>query len=407
MGDFVRFVTSHFLFTPINATQPIRRCDSAMCALVHWTRQVQALASRISMHSGESTSVHIFSTCMNTALATLLSTTGAEARVKVHASHSKALMRAVSKMRAFAIDRHGCSGRPLTTRDTPGSDNCEWARPGVLMLLRWQIMNMADARLVVYLDLDVEVLPRWSLLLLPPHSSARRVVPSNRSTSDVRVDQAAKDWLSLLRCAEHSNQSLWSYPDHSSPVNGALLVVRPNVKIYLEGVAVLQGAIRWAPFNYSHGWERIGRPHSVVPPTDHVWQRRRGHSALVDGNTWDFVGGSVDQGFVYYMMRVRHTLGVDIRLSECAAAPQEPLTVFHHYGGVHPMRRCPSPSSVSSPTALQRVEPFPYGELRRTRAPEPSHPAFCFHWQLREATSLTTSSSVGRRTMQKAAAMHG
>lgn len=45
---------------------------------------------------------------------------------------------------------------------------------------------------------------------------------------------------------------------------------------------------------------------------------------------------AADQGFLYYMLRVRHQLGADIRLSECARASpagSQP-SYYYHYGSV-------------------------------------------------------------------------
>ena len=319
-------MTSHFLFVEGNGSQH-SACDSAIiCPLVQWARQAQALASRLGELSGERSSVHVFSPCFEPALADALSSTGDGAPVVVHANHARELQRPVEAMRQHAL-RSGCTGRSLTTHDPPGPDSCDWSRVNVFMILRWQIMSMADARLVVYLDLDVDVLPRWPLLLLLPEGRKQR------SLNDTLVEQAARDWLLLLRCANRSRYSLFSYPDHSSPVNGALLIVKPDASLYREGVAVLRGALSWAPFNGSTGWQTVGRPSKVVPQTDHVWRRKHGHSSIVDGDTWDFVGGAVDQGFFFYMLRVRRPLGVDIRLSECAAdSTHVPPTSYYHYG---------------------------------------------------------------------------
>ena len=194
--DWVRFVTSHFLHTPVNSTRPT--CDAPMCGIVHWTRQVQALASQMSILSGERTSVHVFSPCVDSSLAAALSSTGGGSRVQVHAKHANELVRSVQAMHKLTTQRFHCSGLPLTKNEPPGTDNCDWARPNVFMLLRWEIMSMTDARVVVYLDLDVEVLPRWSLLLLQTDAGTR--LERRHSFDDAPLAQVAKDWLELLRC---------------------------------------------------------------------------------------------------------------------------------------------------------------------------------------------------------------
>jgi len=65
-----------------------------------------------------------------------------------------------------------------------------------------------------------------------------------------------------------------------------------------------------------------------------VWWRRRRNTHVVDEDTWDFVGGKTDQGFVYYMTRVRHRVGSDVRLSSCAreSPPGVEPSYYYHYG---------------------------------------------------------------------------
>ncbi len=81
----------------------------------------------------------------------------------------------------------------------------------------------------------------------------------------------------------------------------------------------------------THGWDGVGRPSDVVPRDDHVWMRRRGHTRIVDDDDWGFVGNDKDQGLLFYLLRVRHRLGADIRLTPCA---RDSSTKYYHYGSV-------------------------------------------------------------------------
>ena len=74
-------------------------------------------------------------------------------------------------------------------------------------------MALTHARLAVYLDLDVEVLPSWSLRLQPAAVGAAGV--------EAEAHKTTEDWLHLLRCTDTNRWALLSLPDHSSPVNGA------------------------------------------------------------------------------------------------------------------------------------------------------------------------------------------
>uniref|UniRef100_A0A7S2GPR6 Uncharacterized protein n=1 Tax=Haptolina brevifila TaxID=156173 RepID=A0A7S2GPR6_9EUKA len=137
-------------------------------------------------------------------------------------------------------------------------------------------------------------------------------------------DGVVRDWHTLIRCLARSHYALLSYPDHSSPVHGGLLFVQPNSTLYHEGLQVLERSARGPPLNRSLGWAQAGPVHAAVPPNDHVWMRRRGHTHVVDEGNWDFVGGEVDQGFLFYMTRVRHRLGTDQRLTRCSSPPALP-----------------------------------------------------------------------------------
>lgn len=70
------------------------------------------------------------------------------------------------------------------------------------------------------------------------------------------------------------------------------------MRLYRDGLELLRRTVQGGALNHSLGWDRIGPPHAAVPPTDHVWYRRRGHTHLVDEGDWGFVGGEVDQGFM-------------------------------------------------------------------------------------------------------------
>ncbi|KAL1526534.1 hypothetical protein AB1Y20_015243 [Prymnesium parvum] len=311
--EAVAFVTSQYLRQAVSHDQsaaPRRsECNAFNCALFQWAVQVQAVATRVQRpHSPAS--VHIFSACFSSTLAETMSRcherTRCPARVRVHSHHARELVQAVDAMQAHAQAHKPCCP--------------EWEAQAVRMLLRWEVFAMTMAQVAVYLDLDTEILPLWSQMLV---QRKEEYWPRGcNSTWDERLDEAAvqlvaQDWSHLISCAasETTNPYLMlSFPDHSSPVNGAVLIVRPNMSIYLEGIDVLRRATMFTPFNTSLGWEHVGRPSEVIPPTDHVWWRRRRHTHVVDENNWDFVGGRTDQGFFFYMLRVRHRLGGDLRM---------------------------------------------------------------------------------------------
>ena len=327
MRDYVAFVASQFVRSvppaPPSAPMDGSLCSTRVCAIVAWARQVHAVASMVRRRTGMPSSVHLFSPCVHEDLAKLLSVGDHLCKVIVHHRHHAALQRAVEALHEIAVNRRCCS---------------QWASSSVFMLLRWEAMNMEQsARMVVYLDLDVEILPRWPALL-----TTLGLSQAPRRRDDESIKRVGHEWHQLIACALRSRYSLLSYPDHSSPVHGGLLILRPNVTLFREGLALLRRTAAQGGFNSSAGWDNLGPPRDVVPASDHVWHRQHGHSRIVDANDWAFVGGEVDQGFIFHMLRVRHRLGADIRITECASPhprvlssnSAKPTANLFHFGAV-------------------------------------------------------------------------
>lgn len=117
-------------------------------------------------------------------------------------------------------------------------------------------------------------------------------------------------------------------------MNAAVMLFRPNLTVYNEGLRVLGSAVG-TPFDPTLGWLGTGRPVDILPAEDHAWRRRQ--MTMLDRNSWEFVGASIDQGFFFYMMRVKHQnpqLGADLRLSSCARQITDGghTTSFSHSG---------------------------------------------------------------------------
>ena len=330
--DLVAFVTSHFLVDKgsLQASEDAWRsppkCASYGCALIQWARQAHAIASQVRRLSGEAASVHMFTPCLHPSIGTALSADDALVRVVVHRHYHGGLQRAISSLHEYAEKARCCH---------------EWRGKAVYMMLRWVIFAMErEARVAVYLDLDVEIMPRLSALLAE--------MPGATRDSDDLVTATGRDWAALVSCFDRSRQfALLSYPDHSSPVHGAVLIARPNMTLFKDGIALIRRTGAAGPFNLTLGWDSVGPPHEVVSHDDHIWRRRRGHTHLLDKDNWDFVNADTDQGFVFHMLRVRHKLGGDLRLTECAedepgarrswpkrAPPSSPETFWFHYGAM-------------------------------------------------------------------------
>ena len=127
--------------------------------------------------------------------------------------------------------------------------------------------------------------------------------------------KALAHWLWLLRCFRSQNHSLFSISDHSAPVHGGYFLLKPNVTLHDEGIAVLRRAARGA-FNVRDGWDLVGRPRQAVPRSDPAWEIVRHRSMeMFSRNDHSYVCGSSDQGFFFHMYRIRHRMGADMRFA--------------------------------------------------------------------------------------------
>lgn len=110
-------------------------------------------------------------------------------------------------------------------------------------------------------------------------------------------------------------------PDVYSPMNGGFMMLKPSRALYLEGLDVL----RQCKFNTTHGWGLGGvAPESApgfrggpVPMSGFLRKRR----------PWDFGGAGTEQGFLFYMLWIRHRAG------EYGARSRATLPLARHWWG--------------------------------------------------------------------------
>lgn len=144
-------------------------------------------------------------------------------------------------------------------------------------LYKWECMGLVRSRLVVFLDLDIDIIPS---LAWEPRGST--------------LATWGGEWQQLLICAAARGEHLLSFPDFSSPVNAGLMLLRPNTTLYREGLRVLLRSAKRA-FKHTSGWEEVGRPSAVLSSSDDAWRRRAGHMSALDKDDWGFVGADIDQ----------------------------------------------------------------------------------------------------------------
>ena len=191
-------------------------------------------------------------------------------------------------------------------------------------LLKWQLMSLTEFDWVLFTDMDVDVMP----LSLSPHGNAA----------------IAGDWDRTLREAQRAESiRLVVNADWSSPVNTGVMLLRPSLDIYLDGIEVLN-----APFDTSKGWNMSGSPAQLLGSTrllhmDGTQMLYRGQPAKIDHAQWDFVGADIDQGFFTYMLLARHPFARYARpprLVRNADGTLEQHVFHHHWGpGLKPWQR--------------------------------------------------------------------
>jgi hypothetical protein len=212
------------------------------------------------------------------------------------------------------------------------------------LVLKWQAFALTAYDLVLMADLDVDVMPidrndparlaaRW-IERLPLLLQPRR-----RHRVDGVVTGAG---LRALGAA-----------DRESPLNMGFLLLRPSRWLYADGLRMLEQC----PCNRSHGWGLVGPPASLKvaprylspeqngstsrrPQLNIRWRRPGVRDAMCfecatpvirrtrafRENTWAYVAGAEDQGFFYWMLFLRHELGV-------YSNPRNIEHKMHHYWG--------------------------------------------------------------------------
>jgi hypothetical protein len=246
---------------------------TSQCHLTYWADRTSRLAAIL----GEATSCEVALDIFTSAKARFPGTerTSSGVVIRTHAQLPAVLER--------------------TQRYVPLEHYPSTQRKGLLQtLLKWVAVGIDDAEFAVMLDFDMSAL-----------------------TQGVSPEAVAADWTAVFGLMRARGLRLLSARDHSSPINAGLMIIRPSAAIFAKGVELL-GRAR-SSFNLTHGWDLCGRPRDVVPRSDPVW-RSGGSNPLLLRNDWRFVGSSIDQGFFFHMLRVRHVLGDELPLLFAKAA---------------------------------------------------------------------------------------
>lgn len=246
-------------------------------------------------------------------------------RVQIHAHHDARFVALLQRIRHMVTN--------ASNSRHPSEWPRQWRNDYLMNLLRWTLVRCTHAELVISLDVDTDPFP-----LLARSASASAAMRSKQRKIE---DDWSAHWVALLRCAaSQSSYSIFSKFDGSAAVNTGFLIIKPNITLYEEGLGVLQQA---ELFNKTHGWDAVGRPSVVTPPSDHAWsvlQRKRIEAYTNDD--WQFASAETDQGFFWYLFRIRHQLGADLDvLPACKRRAllgrrRAHATLGHYCGGIKP-----------------------------------------------------------------------
>ena len=104
----------------------------------------------------------------------------------------------------------------------------------------------------------------------------------------------ATAWTRGYEAFLRSRMHLLALRDPHIAINTGTMLLRPSASIHALGVATL----RARRFNFTHGFDLIGRPRSVLPleSVARADVKRLRDSRMFRMNTWDVVCGDADQG---------------------------------------------------------------------------------------------------------------
>jgi len=149
---------------------------------------------------------------------------------------------------------------------------------------KWQLLALVEYRAILLTDQDVD------LFLLS------RGRPAGDGLQAVALQHA---WTKLLDLFLRSNSTLLAAPDYTTPINTAVMLLKPSRSTYDLGLRTLAVG----SFDPASGFDSIGPPQRAIP-----WERMAPDMAAVLNNTlmarhneWTMVASMSDQGLFVYV----------------------------------------------------------------------------------------------------------
>jgi hypothetical protein len=266
----------------IATVQAIERCEGGICML--------------DRTSSERTSCGLVKWC--TSVSTLL-------RLPSLAAHAEALI----LTNHAEIVRSLCFVRSTTLRIVPLHQRLvaasqHWARHlrainfsmtawtrqvSIAALYKWQVFAHVEYEAVFYTDADVDLLAHsWQL-----KSHARFMTVLNET------------WTTGLReFLAETRVRMVASPDFHSPINTGVLLVKPSLAVFEQGVGLLERGRFDRNLGFAQdGRAHIGRPRHALAHLERtapsMWADIR-KTVMVKANDWSFVGGHACQGLFVY-----------------------------------------------------------------------------------------------------------
>ena len=147
-------------------------------------------------------------------------------------------------------------------------------------LTKWQLLAQTEYEAIVVVDLDVDLF-LFSAGAPPADGSLQAEVLRHAWT--FAVDSFLNSTLQLVAGA-----------DFHSPINSGALLLKPSQRVYRLGLRALERGA----FDPLLGWDRVGRPQSVLRLDSlpaRVAMSIRSATDPMRRNDWKFVGGGGDQ----------------------------------------------------------------------------------------------------------------
>ena len=183
-----------------------------------------------------------------------------------------------------------------TSRDPSRSLRRDYFLVGTMM--KMAIFSLEQHSLVLFADLDVDLLPRRVLHVGVPFDVGA-------------FERATNAFLS-------SRSWIVGAPDPLSPINAGLLLAKPRMRLFAQIVELLQHNVSFDP---QLGYNGIGQPRALL---------RKGRIDLgmlecgsgaprktvlrlleraLRRDAWTFAGASIDQGFIWWLFFLVHQRG--------------------------------------------------------------------------------------------------